>query len=82
LRFSPLRAAPVSVRFAMKVTKDDAQKALTRLIRQRREHDRIRALAKRPKDIEKLHQVREQIQIAEKERLDILKRVKRGEQIE
>ena len=66
----------------MTVTVRDMEKALRRLRQQRREHDRIRARATRPKDIEKLHQIREQLQIAEKERLEILKRVKNGEQIE
>ena len=64
----------------MKLTKDEAQKALTQAMRQRREHDRIRALAKQPKDIEKL--IREQLQRQEKERLEILRRLKKGEPIE
>ena len=66
----------------MKLTKDDVQKALTQVMRQRRKHDRVRALAKRPKDIEKLHVIREELQRQEKERLEILKRLKNGEQIE
>jgi hypothetical protein len=66
----------------MSVTVRDVEEALRRLRQQRREHDRKRALATRPNDIEKLHQAREQIQIAEKERLEILRRVKRGENID
>ena len=67
---------------AVKLTKDEAQKALTQAMRQRREHDRIRALAKQPKDVEKLHAIREQLQRQEKERLEILRRLKKGEPIE
>ena len=61
----------------MGVTRRDVEEALRELRKRRREVMRLRALAASGKDIEKLHQMMEQIQIQEKDWLVELKKCPR-----
>jgi hypothetical protein len=61
----------------MELTRRDVQEALRRLMRQRREVNRLRGLARRPEEIERLNRVMEQIQRLEQQRLAELKKCPR-----
>jgi hypothetical protein len=61
----------------MELTRRDVEEALRELRKRRREVIRLRALAASRKEIEKLHQMMEQIQIQEKEWLVELKKCPR-----
>jgi hypothetical protein len=64
-------------RCVMELTRRDVQEALRRLMRQRREVNRLRGLARRPEEIERLNRVMEQIQRLEQQRLAELKKCPR-----
>jgi hypothetical protein len=66
-----------SGRCVMELTRRDVEEALRELRKRRREVMRLRALAASRKDVEKLHQMMEQIQIQEKEWLVELKKCPR-----
>jgi hypothetical protein len=61
----------------MELTRRDVEEALRELRKRRREVMRLRALAASRKEIEKLHQIMEQIQIQKKEWLAELKKCPR-----
>jgi uncharacterized protein YegL len=62
----------------MNVTKDDVQAAVTRLMKHKRAVVKLREMAKSRRDIERLNQMMERIQIMEKERVEYLRSLKKG----